>query len=162
MMTEPSPIPVSSTIAFNTVPLEQPVATGTAFASELLDAGVIEKRPFFTDREKTIWQGVAFSPIALVAWLLAQPIKAFSWVVIKIRTRRYDPEKIQCPACGFRGDSGTGGKAARVVFAKTNGNERAALQHFCFRCGCDKLYSPLVTKADKWMAKEPLSTLRIQ
>ena len=142
---------------FSTVPLEQPVSTGTAIASELVNAGVvapsIEKRQFITEREKSLLLGVIFSPITVLAWLLSLPIRAFTWIVITVKTRRYDPEKRVCPACGFRGDSGTDGKTCRVEFVDTTGPERAGLQHFCFKCGCDRHISPLFLKADAWLPR---------
>ena len=62
---------------FSTVPLEQPVSTGTAIASELVNAGVvapsIEKRQFITEREKSLLLGVIFSPITVLAWFCLCP-----------------------------------------------------------------------------------------
>lgn len=94
--------------------------------------------------------GVIITPFT---WLIALPIRAFAWFVTTIRTRRYDPEKLVCPACGFKGDSGTNNKSCRIQFTPTTGNERAAIQHFCFRCGCDKIFSRVLVPADKWMAR---------
>jgi ribosomal protein L37E len=86
-----------------------------------------------------------------VSWVIALPIRIFTWVVVKIRVRTYDPEKVVCPACGFRGDSGTSGRTCRVKFIETAGSEKAALQHICFRCGNDKWASKLYAPAEKWM-----------
>jgi len=118
---------------------------------------VVQKRPFFTKQNKAFLLDVIFSPISVLAWLLALPVKAFTWAVVKMRTRRYDPEKEICPACGFKGDSGTNWKSCRIEFVRTAGSERAAIQHFCFKCGCDKHYSKLRMPAEKWMAKDPIS-----
>ena len=95
-----------------------------------------------------------FGPIlAVIAFILALPIRMFTWVVVKIKTHNYDPEKIVCPACGFKGDSGTDGKSCMIRFVKTVGNERGAIQHQCFRCGCQEIHSNLFVRADKWLRK---------
>ena len=86
--------------------------------------------------------------------IIAFPVVVFTWTVRKIKTRSYNPEKRPCPACGFKGDSGTGGKSCRVLFVKTPTLERAHLEHQCYRCwAC--YYSGVNTPADKWLAKDP-------
>lgn len=72
---------------------------------------------------------------------------------MKVRVRLYDPEKITCPACGFKGDAGTNGKSCNIKFVRTMGNEKAAIQHICFRCGCDEIFSHVYVPADKWLSK---------
>lgn len=89
-----------------------------------------------------------FSPVTIISWILAQPIRLFGYIVKKVRV--YNPEKDVCPACGFKGDSGTGGKSCLVSCVKTTGPEKAALQHICFRCTA-QFHTPIVVKAEKWL-----------
>src|SRR5271157_5443246 len=79
------------------------------------------ERPFFTEEDKKFWLAVLFSPITLIAYILSLPISVFTWIVITVRARRYDPEKEVCPACGFKGDKGTDGKTCRIEFTATVG-----------------------------------------
>ena len=90
--------------------------------------------------------------IRVIVWLLTLPIKVFTWLIVKIRTRNYDPEKRICPGCGFRGDSGTNGKVCSIKHTATQGPERAANEHSCFRCGAT-YYSKLFIEADKWIPR---------
>ena len=99
-------------------------------------------------------QKLDFNPITWIIWGLVLPIRGISWIITTIRARRYDPEKVICPACGFRGDSGTGGKTCRVSFKRTTGIERASIQHTCFRCGCNEIFSQLFLNPDKWLIRE--------
>ena len=92
-----------------------------------------------------------FVPIRAVAWFVAIPIQFATWVVTTIKRRTYDPEKIVCPSCGFRGDSGTNGKTCTVRFIQVQGGDGYALQHTCFRCGCDKIYTKLYYSSSRWM-----------
>lgn len=129
-----------------------------AFLETLERASAIdEKKPFFTEADKEFWlkvYDVILFPVSIIAWLLAKPVQAFTWAVVKIKTHRYDPEKRVCPGCGFKGDSGTNGKTCRVEFTRTAGPERAGIRHTCFRCGCDKHISPLFRKAAEWLPQE--------
>lgn len=92
------------------------------------------------------------NPFNPFSWI-ALPIKGLSWIVTQVRARLYDPEKITCPACGFRGDSGTNGKTCSIKFVRTMGNERAAIQHTCFRCGCNEIFSHVYAPAGMWLPK---------
>jgi hypothetical protein len=89
-----------------------------------------------------------YSPLTLIVWLLSLPIRLFTFIVTRIRV--YNPEKDICPACGFKGDSGTGGKSCLVTCTPVTSTERVALQHICFRCTAH-YYTPVLTKAVKWM-----------
>ena len=91
--------------------------------------------------------------IAPLAWIVAFPFRLFTWFVTKLKTRAYDPEKMVCPACGFKGDDGTNGKSCAVRFVRTKNNDRANIQHHCFRCGCDEIFSKLFSPADKWLPR---------
>ena len=101
--------------------------------------------------EETLKTVDYFSPITWIVGVLSFPLRFFAFVVSKIRV--YDPEKAMCPACGFKGDSGTGGKSCSVMCVKTNDAARYALQHICFRCAC-AFYAPVLTKVEKWAARE--------
>ena len=93
---------------------------------------------------------VTFNPISWVAWILALPIRFIAWIIATVRSRMYDPEQIVCPACGFRGDSGTANKTCRISCVRTSGPEKAAIEHSCFRCNA-KFYSKLFSQAQGWM-----------
>ena len=97
---------------------------------------------------------VTWNPISWLAWVLSLPIRILAWVISTIRARLYDPESIICPACGFRGDKGTNGKTMRINFVRTQGAEKAAIQHTCFRCGCNEIYSKIFSPADTWLPKQ--------
>jgi hypothetical protein len=90
--------------------------------------------------------------VGIPLYLLILPVKAFTWIVTKVKTRRYDPEKRVCPGCGFRGDKGTDYKTCSIKIKQTSGIERYSLEHNCFRCSAVH-YSPLFTPADKWIAR---------
>lgn len=92
------------------------------------------------------------NPILWLSTILSLPIRLLSWFILRVRTRRYDPEKTVCPACGFRGDNGTARKACSVHVVKTSGAERVALCHTCFRCGAD-YFSAVLIPAEKWLPK---------
>lgn len=94
---------------------------------------------------------VILAPIGWLAWIISLPIRGTAWLVATIRASKYDPEKLICPGCGFRGDSGTGGKSCYVKFTRTMGNERAAIQHMCYRCGCEEIFTKLYVPAEKWL-----------
>lgn len=88
---------------------------------------------------------------------ISLPVNLLAFVLEKIRWHRYDPEKVICPGCGFRGDSGTNGKTCRIRFiAFGSGFEenQAGIQHTCFRCGNDRWYSQTFVAAEKWIAKK--------
>lgn len=93
---------------------------------------------------------VLLAPIRWGAWLLSLPIQTTSWIIITVKTHRYDPEKRPCPACAFKGDSGTGKKSCKIRFTRTNGKDKANLEHVCFRCSAE-YYSGLAIPADKWL-----------
>jgi len=127
-----------------------------------LENASIEKRKFFSDDEKSFMLAVLYSPLTLIFWILAQPVRAFTWAVVSVRSRRYDPTKRVMPCCGFKGDSGTDGKSCRIEFTPTAGPERAGIKHICFRCGCDKHISPLFYKADAWLPREIVKVTKIE
>lgn len=93
----------------------------------------------------------------IIAWLLSLPIRFLDIVIRWIRRRRYDPERVMCPACGFKGDKNTGKISCRLNFIRTGGNERAALQHICLRCGCDFYTTNFYLPADKFVPKQAIT-----
>ncbi len=108
---------------------------------------------------KTV-QGVAwvFAKIwFVIIWILALPLRILAFLISWLRRRRYNPERAMCPACGFKGDKGTGNNSCRINFIRTNGPEKAALQHICFRCGCDFYTAKMYQPVDKWLPKESIS-----
>lgn len=88
------------------------------------------------------------------AQIVASPIRLLAWMILKIKERTYDPEKIVTPCCGFRGDSGTNGKTCAINFMLTTSSDRANIQHTCLRCGCDKIFTKTYRKTDDWLARE--------
>jgi hypothetical protein len=90
------------------------------------------------------------APFKAVALVLSLPVRGFTWVAVRLK-KPYDPERTVCPGCGFRGDDGTGGKSCTVIFIRTRGIEKAALQCRCLRCGCPDFYVKLFLPADKWL-----------
>jgi hypothetical protein len=152
MATTEVPLDVVQQLADVNAPVLNTAFAPPATVSEevITDPAVeFEKRPFLSEREKSF----LLFPITAIAWLLAKPIQVFTWVIVKVKTHTYDPEKVICPACGFKGDSGTGGKSCWIRFMPTKEKERFAIQHICFRCGCDKYFSNLAKKADNWIPR---------
>ena len=98
--------------------------------------------------EEALKRADYYSPITIIAWLLSLPVHLFARVVKSLRV--YNPEKDLCPACGFKGDSGTGRKSCVVTCTQTTGPEKVALQHICLRCTA-QFYTPVLIKADKWL-----------
>lgn len=94
---------------------------------------------------------IVLAPIGWISWVIALPIRAITWTISTIRARNYDPEQLVCPACGFRGDSGTGGKSCMIKFIRTTGQDKASIQHMCFRCGCDEIFTSLFLPGQKWL-----------
>lgn len=92
-------------------------------------------------------------PVKIVVNVLAFPITALAFIISAVKRRNYDPEKVVCPGCGFKGDSGTYGKTCRIVYYPVAGAEKAVNKHSCFRCGAD-FFTPLFLAADKWAAKQ--------
>lgn len=89
-----------------------------------------------------------------ISSILASPINLLTSIVLKIRLRKYSPEKRPCPACGFRGDSGTYGKSCKVECIDTAGQERKALKHTCFVCGAEYA-SKTLQDPSKWALNAP-------
>ena len=145
-------------------PILPPEITGgavqQAFEKHLEE--IVTPRPFFSDKEKQFFFTILFSPLTLILWLLAQPVRAFTWVVVKVRTKSYDPEKRVMPCCGFKGNRETNWKSCRVEFTPVAGAERAGLKHICFKCGCDKHISHLFIKADQWLPREVVKVTTIE
>lgn len=90
-----------------------------------------------------------FIPVKLLSWLVALPIRFMAWMIDLLKTRNYDPEKVICPGCGYKGEKGSSWKTCRIEFKRTSGPERASLEHSCFRCGA-LFYSKLFTPVEKW------------
>lgn len=82
--------------------------------------------------------------------ILVSPLNFLSWLIETIRRKRYNPEKEVCPGCGYR--------QCTIKFVRTMGEEKAAIQHCCYRCGCDEFYTPLFRKAQGWLPDLPLLT----
>lgn len=93
------------------------------------------------------------SPFKAFFWLLSIPVRIFTFVVTKIKTKNYDPERAVCPGCGFRGDSGTNKKTCRINHVAVEGAERAMNEHICFRCSA-KYYTKLFKPAVQWIGLE--------
>lgn len=92
------------------------------------------------------------APIVWISWILSLPIRGITWIVVKIRTKKYDPEKVPCPGCGYQGEEGSNWKTCNIQHAKTEGPERAANKHICLRCSAG-YFTALVVPADKWIGK---------
>jgi hypothetical protein len=52
-------------------------------------------------------------------WILSLPIQILASAITWIRARRYDPEKVMCPACGFKGY--TDKRTSTIKFTRDNG-----------------------------------------
>ena len=88
-------------------------------------------------------------PFKIVFVVLSWPIRIFTWIVLKCK-KDYDPERLTCPGCGFRGDSGTNGKTCTVTHRKVESMEKACNEHRCYRC--DALYyTKLFKDAKDWI-----------
>jgi hypothetical protein len=85
-----------------------------------------------------------------VAWGLALPIRATAWTILTIRRRRYDPEKVICPGCGYKGEKGSNYKTCQIQFTYTTGPELAMIQHSCLRCSAP-FFSHLFRPAKGWV-----------
>jgi hypothetical protein len=90
-----------------------------------------------------------WNPITILAWILALPVRLLAFIVLTVRARRYDPEKLVCPCCGFRGDSGTNHKTCRVEFRETVSKEQGHLEHTCFRCHAP-FYTNTLRPVEEW------------
>jgi predicted RNA-binding Zn-ribbon protein involved in translation (DUF1610 family) len=106
---------------------------------------------FPTNTSRPLFSGLATGISRFLLWILALPIQILAFVISWVRASKYNPEKITCPACGFRGDSGTNGKSCTVTFVRVVEKEKAALRHTCFRCGCNEIYSSLTYPANNWL-----------
>lgn len=88
--------------------------------------------------------------IFILVWTVSIPIRATAWTITTIRARLYDPEEDICPACGFRGDRGTGKKTCTIKFVRTETPEKGAIEHTCLRCAA-QFYSGVFLPANKWL-----------
>ena len=96
------------------------------------------------------------APLRWIAVILALPINFVASITEIVRKRRYNPEKVVCPGCGFKGDNGTDNKTCRIAHTLTGGPEKAVNEHTCFRCGA-LYYTSLFLPAEKWLAKQPIN-----
>jgi hypothetical protein len=85
-----------------------------------------------------------------IAWTLALPIRGIAWTIITIRRRRYNPEKVLCPCCGYKGEKGSDYKTCIVEFTQTTGPEQAALKHSCLRCSAP-FFTRTLLPASQWV-----------
>lgn len=85
-----------------------------------------------------------------ISWVLALPLRGAARTVIYIRRRRYDPEKILCPACGYKGERSSNHRSCTITFTLISGKEKAAIKHTCLRCSAP-FFSGLLYPADKWI-----------
>lgn len=92
-------------------------------------------------------------------WLLSFPVKTFTRYTIERKRKKYNPELITCPACGYRGDKRSDFKSVNVEFKRTLGEEKGALECTCFRCGAQPLM-PLYSPADKWLPNISIEELK--
>lgn len=90
----------------------------------------------------------------IILWILALPLNLFASFLAWIKARRYDPEKIVCPACGFKGDDRANGYSCWIRFERVDEPNRGIIRHTCFRCGCNEIYSKPAYPVEKWLAKE--------
>lgn len=104
-------------------------------------------------------ESVLINGVAVVAWVVALPLRATAWIIVSIRARLYDPEKVVCPACCYRGDSGTNNKTCTIKFVRTSTQEKGAIEHTCLRCSAN-FYSKIFLEADKWLPQ--LTTSKIE
>lgn len=85
-----------------------------------------------------------------ISWVFSLPIRVAAWSILTIRRRRYDPEKVVCPGCGYRGERGSSYKTCQIQFTPTNGPEQAAIGHSCLRCNAP-YFTPLFRPAKDWI-----------
>ena len=88
--------------------------------------------------------------LTAVFWTLALPIRTTAWIILTIRRRRYNPEKVLCPGCGYRGEEGSNYKTCRIEFTPTTGPELAAIKHECLRCSAP-YFTPLFRPGKDWI-----------
>ncbi len=86
------------------------------------------------------------APAQVVAWVINLASKVIIWV----KTKPYDPEKVTCPACGYRGEKSTDHRTCRISCIRSS-VDKAVLRHVCYRCDAD-WYTRTVVPADKWMS----------
>ena len=94
-------------------------------------------------------------------WSLSVFINLFVQFKKKRDAKKFDPELILCPACGYRGDKRSNFKIMSVKFQRTRGPEKAALECTCLRCGAQP-FVPLLKEADKWLANISIEELKEQ
>lgn len=93
----------------------------------------------------------------IILWIIALPLNIFTSFVTWLRIKRYDPEKIVMPCCGFKGDDRANGATCWIKFKRIEGAQRGVIQHTCFRCGCSEVYTKLAYPGDKWLSLEALT-----
>ena len=91
--------------------------------------------------------------------LLSFPIKFFTKLVTQRRMKKFNPEKITCPACGYRGDKRSDFNSMHISFKRTRGQEQAALECTCLRCGAQP-FVPLLKPASQWLPNISLEELK--
>lgn len=89
-----------------------------------------------------------FAPLRFIFWLLALPLRLLAYIIRHLKA--YDPERLVCPACGFKGDSGTGKKSCRIKLVGVRGGvQEVMLRHTCFRCDAS-FYTKTVADSREW------------
>lgn len=88
------------------------------------------------------------APLKFLFWILSLPLRLFAVIVNKMKV--YNPEKLTCPGCGFKGDSGTGSKSCRIRLVGVKGStQEVMLRHTCFRCDAS-FYTKTFVNSKEW------------
>ena len=129
---------------------------GSLLESEILEPENHEFEQEFYDFWRKLFTGIVAIttfPFRLILGFVEQGVKLLTVSIRFYQRRIYNPEKTICPACGFRGDSGTAKKVCTVTTVDTVGHERKALEHRCFRCSAT-YYSHILTPVEKWAGRK--------
>lgn len=94
---------------------------------------------------------IFLSPLKFVFYILSLPVRILTVIVVKIRTRRYNPEKVTCPGCGYRGERSGNYNTCTIRFTLTS-QKTGSVQHSCLRCSAE-YYSASYLQCDKWIGQ---------
>lgn len=113
---------------------------------------LVEKRPFISDKTKHFILTILYSPVYTFFWLLSRVVIAFSGIVtlIKVRIKPYNPEKLTCPGCGYKGEKGSDWRTCTVAHVQVEEPKRGMNQHTCLRCQA-KFLTDLFSPGREWL-----------